>query len=115
MTAIAIFQTIGLTLIFPFVATKGRGLYTRIQSWRLHKKRLANGQSIGNNAEQQPASTTSGNGEDTMENPNSELSTAHFDVYLLRWCYLVFVVFFIVVGFIKTNTQLIGCTFNLFL
>ncbi|KAG8806551.1 hypothetical protein FRC19_007204 [Serendipita sp. 401] len=43
---------------------------------------------------------------DTISNPRSEYSSAHFDVYLLRWSWSFIALFFVVIGFAKNTWQL---------
>lgn len=108
MTALATFQTIGLVIIFPFVATRGRVLYTRLHSSGSRKQEPGKAHPIGGITEQQP-SIGSLDDDDTMDNPVSELSTAHFDVYLLRWCYILFIILVASTGYTRTEAQMICC------
>ncbi|KIM23890.1 hypothetical protein M408DRAFT_332087 [Serendipita vermifera MAFF 305830] len=107
MTAVSIFQTLSLAVFFPFAATKGRSLYTRMHARTIGQNKHANGQSNGSLAERQSLVPT-GQSTDTLQNPSSELSAAHFDVYLLRWCYVVFIPLILGIGYAKNNTQLIA-------
>ncbi|KIM32157.1 hypothetical protein M408DRAFT_63372 [Serendipita vermifera MAFF 305830] len=107
MTAVSIFQTLSLALFFPFAATKGRRLYTSIHSRTIGKNKYARSQPNASFSERQPPVTT--NPTNTLQSASSGISTTHFDVYLLRWCYSVYIPLILGMGYVKNNTQLILC------
>ncbi|PVF99584.1 MFS general substrate transporter [Serendipita vermifera] len=100
MTMITAAQLLGLMVIFPLISKWGIVLYTKIHG-RGHK--LNGVGPLGPiHSEEREALV----GEDERSDPCSDFSTAHFDVYLLRFCYAFGAAFLFCVGFVRTDAQL---------
>jgi hypothetical protein len=101
MTLITAAQLFGLMVVFPSLSKWGVVFYTKI-----HKRRHnANGVNVSGSIhteEREPLV-----GEDDQDDPHSEFSVAHFDVYLLRLSYFVGALFALLVGFARTNAQMV--------
>lgn len=95
-------QSLGLWIVFPLVSNGGRRLYTRIHSRRAHKASAST-----TRVESQATAS-----DDNLDNPVSEFSSAHFDVYLLRWCWSLAAVHLTLLGFSRNNLHLMLCTLH---
>lgn len=99
-TWIAAMQFTGMIIVFPLLSKWSRVLYARFIARRQERSPMQiNGEPI----QQQDPRLPEG---DVLSNPESELSSAHFDVYLLRWCYLFIALFYGAIALARTNAQI---------
>jgi hypothetical protein len=98
MTLITAAQLFGLMVVFPSLSKWGVVFYTKIHK-RQHSANGVNASESIHTEEREPLV-----GED---DPHSEISVAHFDVYLLRLSYFVAALFALLVGFARTNAQVV--------
>lgn len=132
-----VFQLVGYTVVFPAIVKYGRIFYAKhhgkgrgrsqkdvrieeqqpLFSERAHDQTHHDSNGQGNHSgdeatqnveESQPIQNPNVVGHsDTLDNPHSELALAHFDVYLLRFCYAFACIFFITLSLARNKVELV--------
>ncbi|KAG8750784.1 hypothetical protein FRC14_000222 [Serendipita sp. 396] len=104
LTWISAMQLTGATIAFPLISKLGRILYAKLTARKQKGKGPTAGQDPDISRAERDVSPAPSS--DTISNPRSEYSSAHFDVYLLRWSWSFIALFFVVIGFAKNTWQL---------